>query len=83
MVVLPVSPAYTREFLTLSEWQDFEEMLTVVQGSISKVHLVRLDQLKLLNSNEYFWDLVHMNSYGQKIATDAFLSKLREFRSLP
>jgi hypothetical protein len=40
-----------------------------------------LDRLNDLNSNEYFYDLVHMNPDGQRIATQALLGQLKEFTS--
>lgn len=82
VVVLPVSPLYTKEFLTPEVKREFEEALTEAQHSVPKARWVHLDQLNELNSNEYFWDLVHMNSYGQKVATEAFLGQLMDFTSL-
>lgn len=75
VVVLPVSPAYAKEFMTSEVNQEFEQALSGVRDSFPKVQWIRLDQLSELNSNEYFWDLVHMNAYGQKIATEEFLRK--------
>jgi hypothetical protein len=82
VVVLPVSPAYTREFLTPDVKQRFEKSLAEAQDSVPQARWVRMDQSNVLNSNDFFWDLVHMNTYGQQIATDAFLSRLREFKIL-
>ena len=31
-----------------------------------------------LDHDEYYSDLVHMNMYGQNIATEAFLSRIKE-----
>ena len=73
VVVLPVSPAYVKEFMTSEVKREFEQALADVRDSFPKVQWIRLDQLNELNSNKYFWDLVHMNVYGQKIATEEFL----------
>jgi hypothetical protein len=63
--------------------REFEEMLADIQHKVPQAHWIRLEQLDELNSNEYFWDLVHMNTYGQKIATEVFLGQLRKFPILP
>ena len=78
VVVLPVSPAYAKEFLTPAVEREFEIALAEVQRRASRAHWIRLDQLDELNSNENFWDLVHINVYGQKIATEAFLDQLKK-----
>lgn len=83
VVVLPVSPAYAKEFLTPELKGEFEQVLAETRRSVPQTGWIRLDQLKELNSNEYFWDLVHMNPDGQKIATKAFLTQFRKFSNLP
>lgn len=83
VVVLPVSYAYAKELVTVEVQEHFEEVIAELKHKVEKVHWVRLDQLNGLTSNQYFQDLVHMNSYGQKIATEAFLDRLREFTPLP
>lgn len=83
VVVLPVSPFYAGEFLTPQVKQAFEEVLAYAAHNISQVFFIRLDQLNALKSNDYFWDLVHMNIYGRQIATEAFLGQMRKFYSLP
>ena len=72
VVVLPVSPAYSRGFMTGQVPEEFERALADAGKSAPKVQWVRLDQVPALNSNENFWDLVHMNTYGRQAATDAF-----------
>ena len=79
VVVLPVSPAYEKEFLIPEVRRKFEGALTDIQNNMPEVHWVRIDQVKELNSNEYFWDLVHMNSNGQTLATEAFLREIRNY----
>ena len=83
VVVLPVSPAYAGEFLNLDAKQGFEEELAELQRDATQTSWIRLDKLDELRSNDYFWDLVHMNAYGQQIATDAFLGQLRKSSIFP
>ena len=78
MVVLPVSPAYSNEYLIPEVKQEYEKALTNVQHRFPRSLWIRLDQLDELNSNEYFWDLVHINANGQKIATEAFIRQLKK-----
>jgi hypothetical protein len=78
VVVLPVSPTYTREFLTPEVVHDFESALDKAKRIDPKAQFVRLDKLPALNSDDNFGDLVHLNGAGKRIATDAFLSWLRE-----
>ncbi|HET6888778.1 MAG TPA: hypothetical protein VFH87_12750 [Candidatus Udaeobacter sp.] len=78
VVVLPVSPLYAHEFLTPEAVRDFESVLDEAQHIDPQAQFVRLDKLPALNSDECFGDLVHLNDAGKRIATDAFLSWLRE-----
>jgi hypothetical protein len=78
VVVLPVSPLYAREFLTPEAVHDFESLLDEAQRIDPQAQFVRLDKLSALNSDECFGDLVHLNGAGKRIATDAFLSWLRQ-----
>ncbi len=77
VVVLPVSPPYTAEFLGPEDTRRFETELADARQAVPQVQWFRLDHLPELNSDENFWDLVHMNPYGQEIATRAFLSWLK------
>jgi hypothetical protein len=83
VVVLPVSPTYAKEFLTPEVEQEFENVLVGLQETIPQIHFIRLDQVHRLNSDDLFHDLVHMNSYGQQIATEAFLARFKEISTLP
>jgi hypothetical protein len=83
VVVLPVSPAYAKEFLSAEVMQQFERSLIKAQHGAPQTQWIRLDHLNELNSNEYFWDLVHMNRYGQEVATNAFLDQFMETKTLP
>jgi hypothetical protein len=82
VVVLPVSPIYVKEFLTSSVSRELESRLGEMQDSVPEAKWMRLDRVDELNSNDYFVDFVHMNWYGQVIATEAFLRSFRELRVL-
>jgi hypothetical protein len=77
VIVLPVSPLYASEFLKADGNRRFEETLSEIERANPKASWIHVEQLSTLDSNDYFWDLVHMNAAGQQIATDAFLSQLR------
>lgn len=83
MVVMPVSPIYQKEFLPPRVMQEFEDALTDLQHSSPQTRLVRLDHLPDLDDDATFSDLVHLNIYGQRIATAAFLTQLKNPLSLP
>jgi hypothetical protein len=76
-VVLPVSPSYAAEFLSPEVRQEFERALSQAAQREPSVHWVRVDLMNELRSDEYFFDLVHLNLYGQEIATEALLRHLR------
>jgi hypothetical protein len=76
VVVLPVSRAYANEFLNPTVISEFEETLAEARLSVPMAHWVRLDLLKELNSDDNFYDLVHMNPDGQLIATEALINDL-------
>lgn len=78
VVVLPVSPTYTQELVSPESNRHFEESLIDLQHRVPQATWVHLETLAPLHSDEYFWDLVHMNANGQKIATDTFLRKIGE-----
>ena len=75
VVVLPVSPPYTKEFVTPPVSDAFQKALTDAARTCPQARWVRLDRLPDLNSNDYFWDLVHMNANGQQIATEALIAQ--------
>jgi hypothetical protein len=78
VVVLPVSPAYAHEFVTPQAVHDFEHTLDEAQHIDPKAQFVRLDRIPALNSDACFGDLVHLNNAGKRIATEAFLTWLRQ-----
>lgn len=78
VLVLPESAAYSKELLTQDDVQKYEAELANVQRRYPKVEWLRLDQMPGLNSDENYCDLVHMNVYGQEVATKAFLAWLKQ-----
>ena len=76
VLVLPVSGIYTREFLSPEVTAQFEATLSAAQRAVPVARWFRLDQVPGLDSDDNFWDLVHLNVYGQRIATKAFLDQL-------
>jgi hypothetical protein len=75
VIVLPVSTIYAREFLTAEVLDQFEGAISEAQRAVPEAEWIRLDRLPSLNSDEYFWDFVHLNANGQRIATGAFLAQ--------
>jgi hypothetical protein len=83
MVVMPVSQIYRKEFLPSQVTQEFEAALAELQRRNPQVMLVRLDQLRDLDNDDMFSDLVHLNMYGQRIATAALLNQFKNRSILP
>ncbi len=83
VLVLPVSPAYQAAFLDADTRRKFEESLAEQQRAVPGVRWLRVDQLAALNTNEVFWDTVHMNVYGKKIATDHILRWMQANATAP
>jgi hypothetical protein len=80
VVALPVSQAYVDEFLTPDVVSSFEKALAEETDDVPGIQVVRLDQVPGLTAHRYFMDLVHLNSDGRRVATAAFLEKLRDLR---
>lgn len=78
VIVLPVSGIYTREFLSPQVAAQFEATLSAARQAVPAARWFRLDQVAGLNSDDNFWDFVHLNVYGQQIATKAFLEQLAD-----
>ena len=76
VIVMPESPVYNAEFLTEEVRQRFDTLLADAQKESPSAVWVRLDHEPELNSTKYFWDLVHMNAFGQAIGTRILLAKL-------
>jgi len=83
VIVLPVSSSYSKEFMPAELKLKFEAAMADAQRHAPRVEWLRLDQLPGLASDENFCDLVHMNVFGQKIATEAFLDWLKQHAYQP
>ncbi len=77
LVVLPVPPIYQQEFLTTDVLQQFDSSLSELQMSNPNLKIVRIDKHKELFDNKFFYDLMHLNMYGQAIATDFLLRQVK------
>jgi hypothetical protein len=78
VVVMPVSPAYSKAFMSPELVHQFEAALAGAQHAAPGTEWLRLDHLPGLESDENFCDLVHMNIQGQQIATAAFQAWLKQ-----
>jgi hypothetical protein len=83
VVIMPVAPMYSREFVTTEVAGSFENVLAEARRAAPHARFVRLDQLPALNSDDYYTDFVHMNGAGRQIATEAFLKQLGTDSRLP
>lgn len=79
VLAMPVSPFYRKEFLTSHVAEEFEEALVKLQQEYPQIKLIRLDRIPALDDNNMYADFVHLNMYGEKIATVAFLGRLRGY----
>lgn len=77
VLVLPVSPAYQNEFFDEDTVRRFEASLAHHQRAVPGVRWFRVDHVPELNTNDVFWDVVHMNVHGKKIATQNILEWMR------
>jgi hypothetical protein len=76
LVVLPVSPAYQKEFLDAAVLRQFDDELEAAHHSNPGLRMIRLDHVPALNDDSLYFDLVHLNMFGREIATSAFLADL-------
>jgi hypothetical protein len=77
VVLLPVSASYSKEFMLPEAVHKFEDALAEAQSSAPRAQWFRVDQVPAFSSDENFCDLVHMNIFGQKTITEAFLAWLK------
>jgi len=77
VIVMPLPPVYKNEFLTPGIAQDFEEAMLSIERRFPRVRMIRLDYISAFDSNDLFWDIVHLNRDGQKIATEALLKEMQ------
>jgi hypothetical protein len=78
VVVLPVSQYYADAFLDINSIAAFEKALAEDMSAAPEATLVRLDRVPGLPDNTHFFDLVHLNSSGRRLATEVFLKKVNE-----
>jgi hypothetical protein len=77
VVVIPESPLFRQEFITADVQRQFEVLLAEARERTPEAVWVRLDAVPdLLRSNKYYWDLVHLNTAGQALATQVLLAQL-------
>jgi hypothetical protein len=75
LVVMRVSPAYQREFLKPQVLRELDAEIAEF-ASFCPLKLVRLDHVAELENSDLYSDLVHLNMYGQRLATEALLESL-------
>lgn len=69
VVVFPVSPPYGNTFVNAKVADQFEAALARAQRESPDVRWVRLDQVPELRPARLYWDLVHLNTEGQRLTT--------------
>ena len=83
VLVLPVSPPYVEGLMDAGALARFEASLSDLARAVPAARWVRLDRVPSLQSADCFYDLVHLNMQGRRIATDTFLSALRDAHARP
>jgi hypothetical protein len=83
IVVLPLSPPYENDLLKPQDRQAFEKSLEDIAKQSPEAKWIRLDRLPELHSTEVYWDLLHLNLYGRRIATKAFRAQLSSLVRAP
>lgn len=83
LIVMPLPPVYKKEFLPESVMREFENALADVMSHCPEAQIIRIDRLPKLNNDDLYSDQFHMNMYGQQIATEAVLSRLKALGILP
>ena len=78
VVILPVSTHYIEAFLGKNDIAAFERSIYEAMALAPDATLVRLDRLPGISDPRYFSDLVHMNSLGRRVTTQAFLTVVTE-----
>ena len=76
VIVMPVSPAYSKEFMPPETTKKFEQAIIELQHGAPQSEWLRFDQLPGLVLAENFCDLDHLNVYGKRIATEALESRI-------
>lgn len=76
LIVIPESATYRTAIATPEAREQFEKVLAETRTEFPNLICVRLDQLPELESDQWYWDLGHLNARGQAIATRALLAQL-------
>ncbi|NOS72681.1 MAG: hypothetical protein HOP33_22505 [Verrucomicrobia bacterium] len=78
LIILPESPTFRAELVTPADRGQFEAALTEAQRAVPDLVCVRLDQVKELDSDGWYWDIVHLNAPGQAVATRVLIEQLSQ-----
>ncbi len=76
VVILPVSPAFISRNVDREAVNAFDLALIKLQDRHPDALIIRLDNEGLLQNDDLFWDLVHMNARGQASTTALLLERL-------
>lgn len=76
VVVFPVSPPYREVFGDSTSVDHFERELDRIKAAHPTLQMIRLDQEPALQPAEVYWDLVHLNDDGRRIATRRLIEQL-------
>ena len=76
VIVFPVSPPYREMFADTTSVEHFEQALARIKAANPNVQMIRLDQEPALQPAEVYWDLVHLNDDGRRLATRRLIEQL-------
>ena len=76
VLVLPVSPPYRETLADAASVAAFEQALERMKTADPNLRLIRLDREPALQPADVFWDLVHLNDDGHRIATRLVVEQL-------
>lgn len=76
VLVFPVSPPYRGKFGDAASVAAFEQALARLKAADPNARIIRLDRVPALQSAEVFWDLVHLNDDGHRLATRLVIDEL-------
>ena len=68
-LVFPVSPPYRKAFGNEAALEAFERAIERMKSADPNLQILRLDREPSLQPAEIFWDLVHLNDDGNRLAT--------------
>ena len=76
IIVFPVSPPYREAFADATSVEHFGKALDRIKVAHPQIQMIRLDQEPALQPSEVFWDLVHLNDDGRRLATRRLIEQL-------